>query len=236
MLNDLDVVDLGDVRVTSSEVLSSFQVIESALDEVLLAGGVPVTMGGDGSVTLPQLRAVHRHHPNLVVLHIDAHTDAYNIPGFTTSNTFTRAAEEKVVDVARSFHIGVRGSLAVQGAYEQTRALGYRVILGEDVRRRGNSDVLREVRQIAESRPIYICFDMDYFDPSCAPGVATPTWGGPDAATVLDLLHGLVGLNIVCWDVNTVSPAHDVGGMTAYLAGYVMLIGLHLIARARKLG
>jgi agmatinase len=236
VLNDLDVVDLGDVKVTSSEVPSSFEAIERALDEVLSAGGVPVTMGGDGSVTLPQLRAVHRHHPDLVVLHIDAHTDAYQVPGFNPSSTFTRAAEERLIDTERSFHIGGRGSLASQNAYEQTRGLGYRVILGEDVRKRGNSDVLREIRQLVATRPIYICFDMDYFDPSCAPGVATPTWGGPDAAAVFDLLHGLVGLRIVCWDVNTVSPSHDVGGMTAYLAGHVMLIGLHLIAKGRSPG
>ena len=231
VLNDLEVVDLGDVKVTSSEVVSSFKAIERALDRVFSAGGIPVTMGGDGSVTLPQLRAAHRHHPNLVVLHIDAHTDAYEVPGFNTSSTFTRAAEERLIDVHRSFHIGGRGSLAAPGAYRHTSSLGYKLILGEDIRKRGLPDAVHEIRQTVGTRPTYVCFDMDYFDPSCAPGVATPTWGGPDATSVFDLLHGLAGLRIVCFDVNTVSPAHDVGGMTAYLAAFVMLIGLHLIAK-----
>src|SRR6185436_14414254 len=69
------------------------------------AGAVPVTMGGDGSVTLPQLRAVHKRHPGLVVLHIDAHTDTYPGSGrdmYNTATTFTRAAEEGVVDTAGS--------------------------------------------------------------------------------------------------------------------------------------
>ena len=60
-----------------------------------------MTMGGDGAVTLPQLRALHRRHPDLVVLHIDAHTDTYPDDGeskFTNATTFTRAAEEGVVD------------------------------------------------------------------------------------------------------------------------------------------
>jgi agmatinase len=54
--------------------------------------------------------------------------------------------------------------------------------------------------------------------------VATPTCGGPDAASALELLEGLAGLRIVSADINTVSPPHDVGGMTATLAGLVMLI------------
>jgi agmatinase len=66
--------------------------------------------------------------------------------------------------------------------------------------------------------------------------VATPTWGGPTAEATFDLLHGLAGLRIVSFDINTVSPPHDVGGMTAYLAGHIMLIGLHLIALGRNVG
>jgi agmatinase len=70
---------------------------------------------------------------------------------------------------------------------------------------------------------VYLCFDMDFFDPSCAPGVCTPTWGGASAREGLDFLHALAGIDFVAFDVNTVSPPHDVGGMTAFLAGTVML-------------
>jgi agmatinase len=236
VLIDLNCVDLGDVAVTSSEVDKSFSAIEHALDSVLFSGGYPVTMGGDGSISLPQLRAVHRHYPDLVLLHIDAHTDAYDVPGYNTSSTFMRAAEERLIDVERSYHVGARGSLALPGIYEHTRNLGYRLILGDDIRRRGVGDVMAEVRGTIGKRPVYLCFDMDYIDPSCAPGVATPTWGGPSADAAFDLLHVLAGLKIVSFDVNTVSPPHDLGGMTACLAAHVMLIGLHLIALGRNAG
>ncbi len=235
VLEELDVVDIGDVAVTSSEVGPSFKAIEEVVDGVLASGGYPVGMGGDGAVSLPQLRAVRRHYPDLVLLHVDAHTDAYAVDGYNTSSTFTRAAEERLIDVKRSFHVGARGTLAVQGAYEHTRSLGYRLITGADVKSRGLEAVIAELRETIGRRPLYLCFDMDYIDPSSAPGVATPTWGGPSAAEAFDLLHGLKGLNIVAMDVNTVSPPHDVGGMTAYLAGTVMLIGLHLIALGRNM-
>jgi len=66
-----------------------------------------------------------------------------------------------------------------------------------------------------------------------APGVATPTWGGASAREGLRLIEGLSGLDIVAADINTVSPPHDVGGMSAYLAGQVALLTLHLMALVR---
>jgi agmatinase len=60
------------------------------------------------------------------------------------------------------------------------------------------------------------------FDPSCAPGVCTPEWGGLSAKEGFALLNSLAGLNFAAFDVNTVSPAHDVGGSTAFLAATVI--------------
>ena len=71
-------------------------------------------------------------------------------------------------------------------------------------------------------RPVYLCFDMDIFDPSCAPGVCTPEWGGLSPKEGLGLLRQLAGLNFVAFDVNTVSPPQDVQGATAFLAATVM--------------
>jgi agmatinase len=76
---------------------------------------------------------------------------------------------------------------------------------------------------------------MDFFDPSCAPGVCTPTWGGITSREGLAILQGLGGLEFVGFDVNTVSPPHDVGGMTAFLAGTVMLEFLYLACRVPSL-
>jgi agmatinase len=234
IIEAMNVVDLGDVSLVSSDVVPSMAAIETAMDHVLNPGGFPVTFGGDGLVSLPQMRSLHRYYNDLVVIHIDAHTDAYDVEGYNTSSTFTRAAEEQIVETAKSFHIGARGSLAVHGAYAHTRSLGYNLITGEDVRSRGVPKVLDQIRRTVENRPVFLCFDMDYIDPSAAPGVATPTWGGPDPAAAFELLNGLAGLRIVASDINTVSPAHDVGGMTASLAAHVALITLNLIYLGRN--
>jgi agmatinase len=83
-------------------------------------------------------------------------------------------------------------------------------------------------------KPVYLCWDMDFFDPSCAPGVFTPTWGGVSAREGLQLLQGLSGLDIVAADVNTLSPLHDVGGMSAFLAGTCVMECIFLAAAAER--
>ncbi|MNX98662.1 Proclavaminate amidinohydrolase [compost metagenome] len=178
-------------------------------------------MGGDGAVTLPQLRAVARRHPDFVVLHFDSHTDTYPIPGYNTATTFTRAAEEGLLDVASSFHVGTRGSSFMPGVLEFGREVGYTIMPYDDFDR-DQKAALEDIKQRIGQRPVYLCFDMDIFDPSCAPGVCTPEWGGLSAKEGLALLRQLAGLNFVAFDVNTVSPPQDVQGATAFLAATVM--------------
>ena len=222
----LEVVDCGNVDVTPGNTSKSFPNIERAVGRIAGNGAIPVTMGGDGSVTLAQLRGLHGVYPTLAVLHLDAHTDTGpgSEPGeISTSTTFTRAAEEGVVDAEHSIHLGARGTQRRHGAFEFAEGCGYEVISGDDLFERGIGDVLVHLRKRLSGRPLYLCFDMDFFDPSCAPGVCQPEWGGPSVREILAILQGLSGLNFVAFDVNTVSPPHDVGGLTALLAARIML-------------
>jgi agmatinase len=164
---------------------------------------------------------VSARHSDLVVLHIDAHTDAYDFPGLDTSTSFTRAAEERLVDTTRSFHIGTRGTASVPNAIGYARSLGYNVITMDELR--ADTDrYVSLVKQTVGSKPVYLCFDMDVFDPSCAPGVCTPEWGGLTPTDGLRLLRALAGINFVAFDINAVSPPHDIGGMTSFLAARVV--------------
>ena len=227
----LGVVDMGDAAVRPGEVEPSYAAIEEAIFEIASAGIVPVSLGGDGAIALPEMRALRRVHPDLVTVHIDAHTDAYPIEGYNTATAFVRAVEEGLVDAKRSFQIGMRGSVMVKGVAAHGRSLGYTVITMQELFARGIDKVFGEVREKVGDRPVYLSYDMDFFDPAVAPGVCTPTFGGATAREGLAVLEACSGLDLVGVNINTVSPPHDIGGMSALLAGTVALGSLNLIAR-----
>ena len=229
----LTVVDAGNVIVTPGKSVEAFTAIHSAVGQILDAGAVPVTLGGDGAVTLPQLRAVSERHPEFVVVHLDAHTDCYPVDAeepFTNATTFTHAASEGLIDVASSFHLGVRGTSSLGGVVYFATQLGYRVSSAQDLLDQGMANVASQILETVGNRPVYLCWDMDVFDPSVAPGVCTPEWGGLSAAQGIELMRSFAALNLVAVDINTVSPPHDPTGSTGSLAARVLLEALHSLA------
>jgi agmatinase len=236
-LERLKVVDCGDMDIAAGDVAVAYDSITAAVERILVAQAVPVTLGGDGSVTLPQLRAAARSHGPLALVHIDAHTDTGpgKTPGeLSPSTTFTRAAEEGLLDMERAFHVGVRGTQRFEGVIPFSCDLGFEVITGGDLFRRGMSKTGAYLRERIGDRPAYLCFDMDFFDPSCAPGVCQPECGGATAREGLDLLQSLAGMDFAAYDINTVSPPQDIGGMTALLAARVLLECLALACQTRS--
>jgi agmatinase len=230
-LSALGVVDLGDADVLPGCIDQSYPVIERAMDLALSNGALTMAFGGDGAIALPQMRALARRHPDLVVLHIDAHTDAYPIEGYNNATPFARAFQEGLIDARRSFHVGTRRSTMVPGVCDYGRQLGYGIVTMETLMAEGIGPTFARIVETIGPRPVYLCFDMDFFDPSVAPGVCTPAWGGASAREGLALIREFKGLNIVGIDINTISPPHDLGGMSALLAA---TLAFELLVMAAK--
>ena len=228
----LGLVDCGDVDVTPSRVEVAFERIEEAAWRIASEGATVVGFGGDGSISVPLVRAASRKWPKLCVLHIDSHTDCHPVdPGhpYDAASQFSHVALEQRISAGASYHVGIRGPTYRAGVAAHTKSLGYNVITMCDYMRRGEADVLAELHVAMKGRPVYLSWDMDSFDPSVAPGVCTPTWGGFTAREGLQLLRGLSRLDIVAVDINTVSPPHDINGMAAHLAAYMTYETLLLI-------
>lgn len=234
---ELDVVDCGNVATTPANPTTSYRSIEAALSRLFQAGTIPITMGGDGAVTLPQLRAAKAHYGEIAVVHCDAHPDCWDVDGtgpFTTTTTFRRAVDEGLVAPELVFHVGARGSVgSVSGTMAHLSGTGQRIITTDAFCARGPDAVATELVETIGDRATYLCWDMDFFDPSAAPGVAAPEWGGPATRDALQFLRSLASLNLVACDVNTVSPPHDVQNLTGNLAARVMIEFLHVIAARR---
>nr|WP_206295705.1 arginase family protein [Pseudohalocynthiibacter aestuariivivens] len=232
-LEQLGLVDLGDASVTPGDVDGAMGIIEAAMDIALSGGALPIALGGDGAIALPQMRALARRYPDLCVVHLDAHTDAYPIDGLNNATPFARAFEEGLIDPRGSIHIGTRRSHMVPGVYDYGRQLGYGIIGMDQLMKDGIDATMGQVRDRIDGRPVYLCFDMDFFDPAVAPGVCTPAWGGASAREGFSVLQALAGLNVVSIDINTISPPHDVGGMSAFLAATLAFETLVMAARGK---
>ncbi|WP_420394336.1 arginase family protein [Acuticoccus sp.] len=232
----LGLVDCGDVAVVHGDLEASLERMTDALAAVVATGAVPIGLGGDGMVSVPMMRALHERHPDLVVVHFDSHTDAYPDPQarnavvLDPATTFAYAAQERLVDTRHSLHVGLRGLSYVPGVFDHAEGLGYRIVPMTVLERDGVEAAIAAIRETVGTRPVFVCFDMDVFDPATAPGVFTPAWGGLTAREGLALVRGLAGLSIVGFDINTVTPGFDVGGQTAWLAATVALEFCHLLA------
>ena len=217
-------VDCGDVALTPGRIVDAFDRIQEAAWRIIEAGAHPIGFGGDGAISVPLVRAAARKWPEISVLHVDSHTDCHPVNEdhpYDAASQFSHVALEQCVSPSASYHVGIRGSTYRPGVLAHTRALGYNVITMRDYMRRGEAAVLAELHAALKGKAVYLSWDMDSFDPSVAPGVCTPTWGGFTAREGLQLLRGLAGLDIVAVDINTVSPPHDVAGMTAHLAAQI---------------
>lgn len=239
VLTDLGVVDLGDVALMPGNTELSFAAIEASISAIVEAKAVPLTFGGDGAVTLPQLRALKAGlGRDFAILHFDAHTDAYDgiYPyEYNNANTFIHSVTEGLVDPTSSLHIGMRDTdyQGTPGIVGVARDLGYEVITMDEFTALGVPALVEHIREKFAGMPIYLCWDMDVFDPSASPGVVTPSWGGITVREGLSILRGMRGLEFVAFDINTVSPPHDVMGITGSLAAQVAMECAFLLHRAR---
>ena len=219
------VADIGDAWVQSPFNLeTSLDDIQSFFDSVHGAGVVPLSAGGDHSVTLPIFRAIAKDGP-IGMVHIDAHCDTsddYLGSKFHHGAPFRRAVEEGLLDPKRTIQIGIRGALSFRDLWQFSHDTGMRVVYMEEFYEIGVKAVLEEARRVVGDGPTYISFDVDGLDPVYAPGTGTPEVGGLTTIEAQLLVRGLQGLNLIGGDVVEVAPPFDPSGNTALVGATMM--------------
>ncbi|MEO0771655.1 MAG: agmatinase [Pseudomonadota bacterium] len=217
--------DLGDVGPNPADIEDSMARITAFYDQVVGAGIMPLTAGGDHLTSLPVLRSVAKKAP-VGMIHFDSHTDLFHsyFGGmmYTHGTPFRRAVEEGLLDPKRVVQIGLRGTMYDTEDRDFAAAEGIRLILIEEFFARGVEDVMAEAREIAGEGDTYISYDIDFVDPTFAPGTGTPEVGGPNSFQALQVVRELKGVNIVGADMVEVSPPFDESGGTAFLGVSIM--------------
>jgi agmatinase len=230
---NLSIADIGDIPLSSRyDLAACHKDIETFVERLVSAGIVPLSVGGDHSVSLPLLRAVGQDRP-VGMIHIDAHCDtsgSFEGCKFHHGGPFRQAVLDGVLDPERTIQIGIRGNS--EYLWEFSYDSGMTVIHAEEVFEMGLPAVIQRAREIAGDGPTYVSFDVDSLDPAFAPGTGTPEVGGLSSADALAILRGCLGLDIIGGDVVEVAPQYDPTSNTAQVAGQVLFAILCLAGSA----
>ncbi len=217
------VADIGDVPFRSRYSLDdSIADIERFYTAVTAQGVLPLSVGGDHSVSYPILKALGRERP-VGLIHIDAHCDTSGVTDgakFHHGGPFRHAVLDGALDPERTIQIGIRGS--AEFLWEFSYESGMTVIHAEEFHRMGVDAVIDKARAVVGDGPVYLSLDVDGLDPAYAPGTGTPEAGGLSPRETLMLFHGLTGLDVIGGDVVEVAPQYDANSNTAQIGAQIL--------------
>jgi len=217
--------------------------LEEAVYAVASAGSVPLVLGGDHSIALPDATGVARHlgFGRVSMIHFDAHADTGNIEFgslYGHGQPMRRLIESGALRGDRFLQIGLRGYWPGPETLDWMAEQEMRSYEMTEIGRRGLEACLDEAFEIAmdECDAVFLSVDIDVCDPGHAPGTGTPEPGGLSSRQLLDAVRRICReLPVAGIDVVEVSPPYDHAEITAYLANRVCLEALSALA-TRKVG
>ncbi|MCL6442264.1 MAG: agmatinase [Alicyclobacillus sp.] len=227
------IVDCGDVDMVHGDLFQCFENIEESVKGIVAAGALPVILGGDHSISIPVVRALHPCGP-LYVIQIDAHLDwADHRSGqrFGHGSPMRRMAEmHHVVGMAQ---LGIRGiGSSRKEDFDAARAYGSIIVSPRQVRERGIAECIQSLPSVSRC---YVTLDIDGLDPSIAPGTGTPSPGGFSYDEVNQLLECIADkFDVIGFDLVEVAPSYDPTGVTSQVAARLVLDFLGFILRKRE--
>ena len=232
-------VDYGDAPIKPGYIHETYKDIEETLTPLFMAGVVPISLGGDHSITLGELRAAAKKYGPVALVHFDSHLDTWdNYWGmkYTHGTPFRRACEEGLIDTAHSIQVGIRGSQYgpedVQGSID----LGFEVLCANELHKIGMAEGVRRIQKRVGGAKTFLTFDIDFVDPSMAPGTGTIEIGGFTGFETMTLVQGLKDVNIIGMDLVEVLPVIDPAGITAFMGATIIHEVMAILALQKRDG
>ena len=233
----LSPVDCGDCDIALANAEKTFERAQADLGAILDAGALPVTLGGDHSVTIPAVRAVRQRVADPGLILIDTHLDtALDVGGEQLNHCcpITRAVDAGF-DPAKIALVGISGWMNPRTEIAYCRERGIRVIWLEDIWERGTAWAVERALEVAGSGDgVYLSFDVDALDSAHAPGTCCPTPGGLTSREAIELVRGTAGGGLIGVDVVEAAPSLDASPATSLIAGRVALEAMAFHAGAER--
>lgn len=240
---ELSVVDASDAPCWPAQPERNHRVIREHVARIVGAGVIPIVLGGDHSISFPDIAAVAEAYPHgsVAVVHFDTHTDTgtqnWDVE-WAHGTPFRHLVDQDVIPGNRLVQVGIRGYWPFHEEFEWARGAGVLWHRLEKIESLGIDAVIDEVLlQIGDAEHLFLSVDIDVLDPAFAPGTGTPEPGGMTTRELLRAVRrltaakGLVGMDLV-----EVSPPYDHAQITAMAAHRVVLEALSGLAVHRRGG
>lgn len=235
---ETNAIDIGDVPVIPHNIHRSYELMENAMLALMKQGIVPIGLGGDHSITLASLRAAAKVYGPVALIHFDSHTDTWDTyydEKYWHGSPFIRAHEEGLLQPDKVFQVGIRGTLNHPGDIDASLELGYQVITTQELCDRGIADLVQQMKQVIGDTPCFLSFDIDFVDPSFAPGTGTLEVGGFTSRETLEIVRSLTDFTYIGFDLVEVLPPYDPTQITSLLAATLVHDFASLVALKMKL-
>src|SRR6202451_1304428 len=241
-LAELRVADAGDVEMPSGDTELSLRRLEAAGHTASAAGAIPVILGGDHTIALPDATGVARHvgWGRLSMIHFEPHADTGDTQFGSLHGHGTpmrRLIESGAVRGDSFLQVGLRGYWPEPETLDWMAGQRMRSFEMTEVTSRGLDDCLSEAMRIAtdDCDGVFLSGDVDVVDPGMAPGTGPPEPGGLTSRQLLDAVRRIaMEVPLAGIDVVEVAPPYDHAEITAFLANRVVLEALSGIAWRRK--
>lgn len=240
--DSLQIADIGDVPLNTFDLKKSVDIITEFYDVLLKHPCIPLSLGGDHTMTYPILRSIAKKHGPVALIHVDAHADINDEmfgEKIAHGTPFRRAFDDGLLQNDKVFQIGLRGTGYSPEDFNWARSKGWTVIQAEECWYKSLAPLMASIRAKISDAPVYITYDIDSLDPAFAPGTGTVEIGGLTTWQALEIIRGCAGLNIVGGDLVEVSPPFDPSGNTALLGAnllYEMVCVLPGVKSAKPFG
>ncbi len=191
--------------------------IEDTIDKIVSSSKIPISIGGDHSISIEIIKSVSKKYGPLSLVYFDAHPDFISsIRGYYGSVFYDVLP---YIDVNTSVQIGIR--TPEKEEIDNIKKYGLKVITPFDIIRDG-------IRKTEEAilnkigKNVYVSLDMDAIDPAFAPGVSVPVPLGLGNTEVTLFLKSIAKRGMCGFDIMEVCPNYDIKDRTSHLASRII--------------
>ena len=214
-LTDKKVFDCGDLELCFGSSEAALKDIEELTRKIVSDGKLPIMIGGEHLVTYGAVKAVFEKHPDMHIIHFDAHADlrddylgAKLIHACVMRRCFDLLGDNKIHQFC--IRSGDREEFLFAKEHTDMHKFSFD----------GLAEVCDELAK--NNTPVYLTIDLDCLDPSVFCGTGTPEAGGVSFTELLSAILIVSKTNIVGADINELAPMLDSSGASTAVACKVL--------------